>query len=634
MDTIQKKLEQIRPPRVKIRYDVHTGGAHVIKELPYVLGIITDLSGASDVEKAPLRERKFVSLHPESLGDIMASIRPKVVFSVENKIDGKGDLGCDLTFLSLDDFEPMQIIRQVPQMRALYEVRIKLSDLLAKLDGNADLSRLLDEMLENKDKSKSLDEIITAGRMIRDEAQKEYATAMLQTFLDEIVQKPESSDAIAAVSKRKADIDKVLGDQLDLILHHPDFQALEGRWRGLSYLLSGTDVGAHLQIRLLNISTHELAYDLEKAVSFDQSQLFKKVYEEEYGTFGGNPYSFLMSDFEFGCSQFDIALLSKISEVAAAALAPFIAGASPSLLDLDSFADLGHIRDIATVFQSTQAGKWMSYRETDESRYVALTLPHVLARAPYGKNTNPVDGLDYEESVDGTDNRKFCWMSAAWAMSLRICEACNMHGWPTAIRGVDNGGMVRGLPYYTFKTTDGDIALKCPTEVAITDRREKELSDQGLIALVHCKNRDYAAFFGSQTNHTPLKYDTDEANSNSELSARLSYMLAACRFGHYLKVMMRDKIGSFMEREEVERYLNGWLASYVLLNARPTQGMKAKYPLKAGRVDVVEVPGDPGNYKAVVFLRPHFQLEELTASLRLVADLPKPYHDNIISDLA
>lgn len=632
MTTIQQKLEVVRPPRVKIRYDVHTAGAIVVKELPYVLGIMSDLSCQSEVAKAPFRDRKFIDVRPDTLTDIMESIRPKAKFNVPNRFTEKGNISIDLLFLTIDDFEPISIINQVPEMKVKFESRVKLNDLLAKLDGNADLNVVMDAVLAGE--SKTADQIVDEGKMVREEAQKAYALELVEEFLDKIAKSGEHSSSITAVSAEVGQIDLDLSEQLDEILHAPEFQKVEGTWRGLFYLVTGTDIGARVNVRLLNTTKQELSYDLEKAVGFDQSQLFKKVYEEEYGTFGGNPYSFLMSDFEFSRTQFDIELLGKISEVSAAALAPFIAGANPGLLDLDTFTNLGNIRDVATVFQSTELGKWMSFRETDESRYVALTLPHVLSRAPYGKDTNPVDGMNYEEGVDGTDNSKFSWMSSAWAMALRILEACNMHGWPVATRGVENGGLVRGLPYYTFKTTDGDVALKCPTEVAITDRREKELSDQGLIALVHCKNRDYAAFFGSQTTHKPLLYNTDEANSNSQLSARLSYIMAASRFGHYIKVMMRDRIGSFMEREDVERYLNGWLAQYILLNARPTEGMKAKYPLKAGRVDVVNVPGDPGNYKAVVFLRPHFQLEELTASLRLVADLPKPYHEQILSDLA
>lgn len=620
-DTIQKKLEVIRPPRVKVLYEVEVGGADEIKELPYVMGIIADLSGKSKIERAPIKDRKFIQVSNDTLKDIMAAIAPRVEFSVDNKIDGKGKLNVDLTFNSIDDFEPLSVIDQIAALKGLFTSRTQLNDLLAKLDGNHVLNEVLDNVLSGKSK-KSADQLVKDGNMVRDPSQTDYAKTLINEFL--AIPADNVKNSIRLVTHHISKLDGQISAQLDEILHHPDFQQLEGTWRGLYMMVTGTDTGAHVQIRLMNIALHELAYDLEKAVEFDQSQLFKKVYEEEYGTFGGNPYTILLSDINFGRSNKDIELLRKISQVAAAAHAPFIAAAHPSLLDLDNFTQIANIRDIATVFNTTELGKWMSFRETEESRYVALTLPHMMARAPYGEDTNPVYGLNYEENVDGTDNSKFCWTSSSWALGLRVLESANLTGWPASIRGVENGGMVSDLPYYTFKTTDGDIALKCPTEVAITDRREKELSDQGLIALCHCKNRDYAAFFGSQTTHKPKRYDTDEANANSNLSARLSYMLAASRFAHYIKVMVRDKIGSFMERSDVERYLNNWIASYVLLSQEASEGSKARYPLKAGRVDVYDIPGQPGNYKAIIFLRPHFQLEELTASIRLVADLPKP----------
>lgn len=619
---IQKKLEKIRPPRVKITYEVETEGAVELKELPHVLGIIADLSGQSDVQKAELRHRKFIFLTNDNLKDVMSSIRPRVIFSVDNKIAGKGNLGVDLTFTSMDDFEPLSIISQCAPLKDLFSSRTKLSDLVAKIDGNPKLSMALDGVLKGGDKKADVNKLVQDTQMVRDASQADYAGQLIQEFLN--IQDSVAGDALGTVLKKIDDLDRQISVQLDEILHHPDFLKLEGSWRGLNLLMQNTSVGKNVQIRLLNITQAELAYDLEKAIEFDQSQLFKKVYEEEYGTFGGNPYSILMADFEFGRSNFDIELLRKLAEVASAAHAPLVAAANPSLLDINSFAEIGHIRDIATVFQSTELGKWMSYRQMEESRYVALTLPHVLARAPYGKETNPVFGLNYEENVDGQDNSKFCWTSAAWMMVGRVLESANMFGWPASIRGVENGGLVTDLPYYTFKTSDGDVALKCPTEVAITDRREKELSDQGLIALCHCKNRDYAAFFSSQTTNQPKIYNLDEANANAALSARLSYMLAASRFAHYIKVMVRDKIGSFMERADLERYLNNWLTSYVLLNPDASEGSKARFPLRAGRVDVYSDPGNPGSYKAVIFLRPHFQLEELTTSLRLVADLPKP----------
>ena len=363
---------------------------------------------------------------------------------------------------------------------------------------------------------------------------------------------------------------------------------------------------------------------MEKAVEFDQSQLFKKVYEEQYGTFGGIPFSCLVADFEFGRDPQDMELATLLSNVAACAHTPLLAAASPAMFNFDSFAELSGPRDLAKLFDGTDAIKWRSFRETEDSRYFVLTLPHVLMRLPYGKDTVPTDGFDYEESVDGTDNSKFCWGNAAYALAQNITTAFALYGWTAAIRGVEGGGLVSDLPAYTFKTSDGDLAVKCPTEVAITDRREKELSDLGFMSICYCKDTDYAAFFSSQTTQLPKTYNEDAANANARISARLPYMLNASRFAHYIKAMMRDKIGSFMSQQEVSQYLNSWIAQYILLSDVAPESVKASFPLREARIDVSEVPGKPGSYTAVVFLRPFFQLEELTASLRLVASLPRP----------
>jgi type VI secretion system protein ImpC len=433
-----------------------------------------------------------------------------------------------------------------------------------------------------------------------------------------------SADTAAMINERIAQIDELLTKQLNEIFHNPSFQKLESSWRGLNYLVMNTETGPMLKLRLLNITQKELLNDLEKAVEFDQSNLFKKVYEEEYGTFGGNPYSMLVGDFEFGRHPQDMALLEKISNVAAAAHAPFIAGASPKLFDMDHFTQLGVPRDLSKIFESAELIKWRSFRDSEDSRYVALVLPHILMRLPYGADTVPVEGLNFEEDVDGTDHAKYLWGNAAYAMASRITDAFAKYKWCAAIRGVEGGGLVEGLPAHTFSTDEGDIALKCPTEIAITDRREKELNDLGFITLVHCKGTDYAAFFGGQTTQKPKVYDTDAANANARISTVLPYILAASRFAHYLKAIMRDKVGSFMTAENVRVFLNRWISNYVLGKDDAGQSIKAKYPLREARVDVSEIPGKPGCYNAIAFLRPHFQLEELTTSIRLVAELPPP----------
>jgi type VI secretion system protein ImpC len=427
---------------------------------------------------------------------------------------------------------------------------------------------------------------------------------------------------VAMINERIAEIDQILTDQLNAIMHHPDFQALESSWIGLRDMVFGTETSTTLKLRLMNVTKKELLKDLETAVDHDMSVLFKKVYEEEYGTFGGNPYSLLIGDYYFGRHPQDMALLQRISKVAAAAHTPFITAVAPTMFDMTSFTDLGVPRDLSKIFESAELTTWRSFRDSEDSRYVSMVLPRYAARLPYGAKTKPVDSFNFEEDVDGRDHSKYLWGNSCYQLGLRITDAFAKYNWTTAIRGVEGGGKVSGLTAHTFKTDDGDTVLKCPTEVTITDRREKELNDLGFISIVNSKGSDFAAFFGGQTTNKPRVYNLDTANANAALSSRLPYVLAASRFAHYLKVIMRDKIGSFQTKDSVESYLNTWLSQYVLLDANATQGEKARFPLAEGRVDVVEVPGRPGAYQATVFLRPHFQMEELTTSIRLVAELP------------
>jgi len=471
-----------------------------------------------------------------------------------------------------------------------------------------------------------LDQIINETRIGKDDWERDQSRRQISTLVEEVMKGTlrVSKDLEATINARIADIDKVLSAQLNAIMHAPEFQKLEGAWRGLHYLVMQSETSTMLKIRVLNISKDELRKDLEKAVEFDQSALFKKVYEEEYGTFGGAPYGALVGDYEFGRHPQDLALLEKVSNVAAAAHAPFISAAAPGLLGLEDFTDLPNPRDLAKKFETPDYAKWKSFRESEDSRYVGLTLPHVLMRLPYGPDTVPVENFNFKEDVDGTDHSKYLWGNAAYAMGARLTDAFAKYGWTAAIRGVEGGGRVDGLPTHTFRTDEGEIALKCPTEIAITDRREKELSDLGFIPLVHCKGTDFAAFFGAQSCQKAKKYDTDAANANARLSTQLQYLLAMSRFAHYLKSIMRDKIGSFMTRKDCEDFLNRWISKYVVSTEDAGQEIKAKFPLKEARVEVAEVAGKPGVYRAIAFLKPHFQLDELTLSLRLVAELPPP----------
>lgn len=471
-----------------------------------------------------------------------------------------------------------------------------------------------------------LDQIMDQTKIARDDWEREQSREQIKILVEEAMKGTlvVSKDLEATIAARIADIDKLLSAQLNAIMHTPEFQKLEGSWRGLHYLVMQSETSTTLKIRVLNITKDELRKDLEKAVEFDQSALFKKVYEEEYGMFGGAPYSALIGDYEFGRNPMDLGLLEKVSNVAAAAHAPFIAAASSTMLNLDSFTDLPAPRDLAKIFESPDYVKWRSFRESEDSRYVGLTLPHILMRLPYGPETNPVEAFNFKEEVDGKDHSKYLWSNAAYAFGVRLTSAFAKYGWTAAIRGVEGGGLVEGLPTHVFKTDDGDLTVKCPTEIAITDRREKELSDLGLIPLVHCKGTDYAAFFAAQSAQKQKKYDTDAANANARLSTQLQYILAVSRFAHYLKAIMRDKVGSFMSRGDCETFLNRWISNYVTPDDKATMVAKASYPLRDARVDVVEIPGKPGCYKAVAFLRPHFQLDELSVSLRLVAELPPP----------
>lgn len=471
-----------------------------------------------------------------------------------------------------------------------------------------------------------LDQILTEGKMARDDYQKEQAKDMIGEFVSQVMagQLTMSKNMDAAINARIAEIDRLLSAQLNEIMHHESFQKLEGSWRGLHYTVRNTLCGPQMKIRVMNVNKKDLLKDFERALDFDQSTLFKKIYEEEYGTFGGAPYGALIGDYEFGNHPQDMALLDKIAGVAAAAHAPFLSAASAGMFGWDEFHDMTEVRDISKIFDRAEYMKWRSFRDSEDSRYVGLTLPHVLGREPYGAATKPTESFRFEEDVDGTNHKKYLWTNAAYSLATRLTEAFSMHGWCVAIRGVEGGGLVQDLPTHTFETDDGEVAMKCPTEVAITDRREKEFSDNGFIPLVHCKGTDYAAFFATQSANKAKKYDTNEANANARLSTQLQYIMAVSRFAHYLKSMMRDKVGSFMSREEATEFLNRWINNYVLDSDVASQSAKASRPLRDARVDVTEIPGKPGAYRAVAFLRPHFQLDELSVSLRLVADLPKP----------
>ena len=432
------------------------------------------------------------------------------------------------------------------------------------------------------------------------------------------------------IDRAIAALDAKLSSQLNEIIHNPRFLQLEGTWRGLNYLVMNSETGTSLKLRVLNVPKRELLRDLTRAVEFDQSQLFKQIYENEFGTPGGEPYGALIGDYEWTSHPDDIEALRLISNVAAGAFAPFISGAGAGMFGFRDWTELSKPRDLAKIFDTIEYAKWRSFRESEDSRFVNLVLPRVVARLPYGAATKPIDEFNYEEAPSDAsgaarpmDHQQYCWMNAAYVMGSRLTDTFAKTGFCTAIRGAEGGGKVENLPFHVFTSDDGDLDAKCPSEIGITDRREYELSNLGFLPLCHYKNTDYAVFFGAQSTQKPKKYDRPEATSNAAISARLPYLMATSRFAHYLKVMARDKIGSFMEAEDCERWLNRWIQNYVNANESAGQEMKARFPLREARVEVREIPGRPGAYNAIAYMRPWLQMEELTTSMRMVARIPQ-----------
>jgi type VI secretion system protein ImpC len=433
------------------------------------------------------------------------------------------------------------------------------------------------------------------------------------------------SDVVESINAIVAAIDKKLSDQINLIIHHADFQQLESAWRGLHHLVNNTETDETLKIRVMNISKNDLGKTLKryKGTAWDQSPLFKRIYESEFGQLGGEPYGCLVGDYYFDQTPPDVELLGEMSKVSAAAHAPFITGTGPKLFQMDSWQELANPRDLTKIFQTPEYAGWRSLRESDDARYIGLAMPRFLSRIPYGANSNPVEEFDFEEETGEGEHGKYTWSNAAYAMAVNINRSFKLYGWCSSIRGIESGGAVEGLPTHTFPTDDGGVDMKCPTEVAISDRREAELAKNGLMPLIHRKNSDFAAFIGAQSLHKPAEYDDPDATANANLGARLPYLFATCRFAHYLKCMVRDKIGSFADAAAMQTMLSRWINQYVDGDpANSSQADKARRPLADAQVVVEEVEGNPGYYTSKFFMRPHYQLEGMSVSLRLVSKLP------------
>jgi type VI secretion system protein ImpC len=458
-----------------------------------------------------------------------------------------------------------------------------------------------------------------------DAARQEVSKAVT-TLAEQALQNAQliSDDTVKSLKEMIAQIDKQLTAQIDEILHHEEFQQLEGAWRGLHYLVNRTETDEMLKIRVMNVSKKDLGKTLRryKGTAWDQSPIFKQLYEQEYGTLGGSPYGCLVGDYHFDHSPPDVELLGELGKICAAMHAPLIAGAAPEMFRMESWQELSNPRDLTAIFTTPEHAAFRSLRSSEDTRYIGLTLPRFLARQPYGAKSDPVEEFDFEEDTAGADSKKFCWANSAYAMAVNINRSFKLYGWCSRIRGIESGGSVEGLPTHTFPTDDGGIDMKCPTEIAISDRREAELAQNGFMPLLHKKNTDFAAFIGAQSLHKPVVYDDPDATANANLAARLPYLFATCRFAHYLKAMVRDKVGSYGSREQMQTELQDWITHYVHGSPeRATESEKAEKPLAGAEVTVEDVEGNPGYYNAVFRLKPHYQLEGLTVSLRLVSKL-------------
>jgi type VI secretion system protein ImpC len=647
--SLQHKLDRIRPPRVQITYDVETEGALMKVELPFVIGVLADLSGH---RQTPTAKTKFVEINRDTFNSVLERISPALALWMPDRLANDGTkVYVNLRFRSIDDFEPEAIVAMCTPLSRLLEARQRLFDLRLKLDVNDALEAILSRIL--------IDDELTAA--LAEQMQRVYPSKNTRrsgwtptdpsdeadtNLLDQVVEVARpggggdagpiievvrilvsdprplrgDQDLGAHLKERIAGIDRTLSAQVAEILHHAEFQRLEATWRGLHYLVHQTETGATLKIKVLNLSKTDLLRQQEKVSEFDQSFLFKAVYDDELGTPGGQPYGLLVGDYQF--DHTDSSLLSWIAAIAAASHAPFIAAASPAMFGFDSFTDLPIPRDLAEIFRGSQYEKWRSFRRSEDSRYLGLTLPRILLRLPYGTDGRPIEAFDFQEFGGAPEHSQLLWGSAAWAFATRVAESYAKYGWLAAVRGMEGGGRVGDLPLHTYATDDGDIVAKCPTEVLILDRREFELGRLGFLPLSYYKGTEYAVFLTASSCQSPKMYDSDAATAVAHTASQLHMTLCLSRFAHYLMAICRDRIGSFMSPKDMEHWLNGWIMTYVTPDDAASMETKRKYPLRDAVVRVEQAPGRPGVYQAVAYLRPHYLLDELTAALRVVVTLP------------
>lgn len=650
-ESVQKKLEKVRPPRIKITYDIETNGAYVAKELPGVFGIIGDFSGDRDPsqEFMDYKDRKFIDIDPENFNAVLSSLTPRVVVPIIE--DGKEGASIELFFNTMNDFRPINLVKRVSLLNQLYQQKKQLSELKTKRDMNRKSWETIEKFLSDSAFQDTINQQIeaelatiaagtpvtaqAAGKELNDfiqlmnvinGGQKENLCKLLQSCIAIL---KDTSTGFQFTGKGLVDlcnqfflfVDEKLDLYLNQILQDQKFKKLESHWRGVEHVLSNIMYTSNTKLRLFNATEEEIAEDLNGAMEFDQSYLFKLIYENEYGTLGGTPYTCIIWDYQLERSSFAFHLLTKMTEIIAAAHCPMILGAGPSIFDMKSYTSLSEPHNISSIFDSVELSEFHAFRESDDSKYVTLVMPHVMARVPYNTNEAPMEGLNFVEKVDALKMESYLWMNAAYAYFVKIVNSYANYGWFTSICGVENGGKIENLPLYVYKSAHGDYQAVCPTEIAITDRRENELSEAGFLALCHSKNSNTAVIMSNKSAYKPPFFTKDSANANAALSSETPYILNVSRFAHYLKCMMRDKIGSFSSTDSIQAFLSSWLAGYTLLDDKASSELKAKYPLREFSMTVSEVAGKPGYYSAILLLRPHDTLQSISISLRLVESL-------------
>ena len=472
-----------------------------------------------------------------------------------------------------------------------------------------------------------LDEIVTATKLKPKDEAYSLAKKGVEALIAQLVEPGRKVEKVskATVDEMIAEIDKKLSLQVDAILHHPEFQKLESSWRSLNFLVDKTDFRENIRLELLNVSKEDLLEDFEDAPEVTKSGLYKTVYTAEYGQFGGKPYGNIIADYEFGPGPQDIKLLQHVASVASMAHAPFIAAAGPEFFGLEDFNGLPNVKDLKSTFEGPQYIKWNSFRESEDSRYVSLTLPRFLLRLPYGPDTKPVKTFNYEEDVSAS-HEDYLWGNTAFAFATRITDSFAKYRWCTNIIGPLGGGAVEDLPIHQFESM-GAIQTKIPTEVLVSDRREFELAEEGFISLAMRKGSDNACFFSANSVQKPKSFgispEGKEAELNYKLGTEMPYMFVANRLAHYLKVIQRENIGSWKERTDLDRELNAWIRQYIADQDNPSAETRSRRPLRQAQITVEDVEGEPGWYRVGLKVRPHFKYMGAYFTLSLVGKLDK-----------